>query len=154
MVKSERIELPEEVLAACAETKAEWRKSLSSHSLSRVTEGPTIAHAHAPICASIRMVRSKNSPLADPSFIITFEIRRSGCRHLEVSRKAVLAALAVLTPCEREIAILCAEGKTNAEIATAHRRSIGTIKAELHSIFKKLGVRTRTELAIVLLGGR
>ena len=31
VVKSARVELPEEVLAACSEMKAEWRKSLANH---------------------------------------------------------------------------------------------------------------------------
>jgi DNA-binding NarL/FixJ family response regulator len=152
VVKAERVEPPEEVLAACSEMKAEWRKSLSSDNLRGSATERTIAHASAPISANVRMTRSESTPLADPGFLITFEIRRSGRPHLSISREPVLATLTPLTPREREIAILCGEGMTNAEIAAASSRSVGTIKAELHSVFKKLGVRTRTELAVTLRG--
>ena len=98
------------------------------------------------------MTRSESTRLADPGFLITFENKRSGSPNLSISREPVLAALTPLTPREREIAILCGEGMTNAEIAAAGCRSVGTIKAELHSVFKKLGVHTRTELAVTLHG--
>ena len=152
VVKSERTELPEEVLAACSEMKAEWRKSLAKHNLRGSATERTIAHIRAPISANVRMTRSESTPLADPGFLITFENKRSGSPNLSISREPVLAALTPLTPREREIAILCGEGMTNAEIAAAGSRSVGTIKAELHSVFKKLGVRTRTELAVTLRG--
>jgi DNA-binding CsgD family transcriptional regulator len=151
-VKSERVEPPEEVLAACSEMKAEWRKSLASHNLRGPATERTIAHARASISANVRMTRSESTRLADPGFLITFEIKRGGSPHLSISREPILAALTPLTPREREIAILCGEGMTNAEIAAASCRSVGTIKAELHSVFKKLGVRTRTELAVTLRG--
>jgi DNA-binding CsgD family transcriptional regulator len=150
VVKSERIEVPEELLAACAEMKAEWRNSLKSHNLRRLTRERTIAHVRAPLSANIRMTPLETTPLIDPSFSITFEIKRYGSTHLSISRESVFAALRVLTPREREIAVLCGEGRTNVEIASAHGRSVGTIKAELHNVFKKLGVRTRTELAMTL----
>ena len=132
--------------------KAEWRKSLANHNLRRSATERTIAHIRAPISANVRMTRSESTPLADPGFLITFENKRSGSPNLSISREPVLAALTPLTPREREIAILCGEGMTNAEIAAAGCRSVGTIKAELHSVFKKLGVRTRTELAVTLRG--
>jgi DNA-binding CsgD family transcriptional regulator len=152
VAKSERIELPEELLAACAEMKVEWRKSLASHNLRRHAAERTIAHVRAPLSAKICMKRLESTPLADSDFLITFQIKRNGTPYLSISREPVLAVLMVLTPREREIAILCGEGRTNAEIAAVHGRSVGTIKAELHSVFKKLGVRTRTELAMTLRG--
>lgn len=49
-----------------------------------------------------------------------------------------------LTPREREILELVADGKTNAEIAAALWVAPGTIRRHLENTFRKLGVHTRT----------
>ena len=49
-----------------------------------------------------------------------------------------------LTPREREVLELVAEGKTNAEIAALLWISPGTVRRHLENIFEKLGVHTRT----------
>ncbi|MDG4795722.1 AAA family ATPase [Micromonospora sp. WMMD1082] len=55
-----------------------------------------------------------------------------------------------LTPQERQIAILAAEGLTNAEIAEKLYLSFRTVRTHLYHIFPKLGVTSRTELATVM----
>jgi DNA-binding CsgD family transcriptional regulator len=52
-----------------------------------------------------------------------------------------------LTPAERRVASLVADGKTNREIATALFLSERTVASHLTHIYAKLGVRSRTELA-------
>jgi DNA-binding CsgD family transcriptional regulator len=52
-----------------------------------------------------------------------------------------------LTPTEAQIARLVAEGKTNREVAEALFVSVHTVEANLKRIYRKLGVRSRTELA-------
>lgn len=52
-----------------------------------------------------------------------------------------------LTPREREILDLVAEGKTNAEIAEALWVSRGTVRKHLDNVYAKLGVHTRTAAA-------
>lgn len=49
-----------------------------------------------------------------------------------------------LTPREREVLELVAEGRTNAEIGAALWISPGTVRRHLENIFEKLGVHTRT----------
>ncbi len=49
---------------------------------------------------------------------------------------------------ERQIVLLVREAKANKEIAAELCLSEGTIKEYLHHIFRKLGVRNRTELAL------
>jgi DNA-binding CsgD family transcriptional regulator len=49
-----------------------------------------------------------------------------------------------LTPREREVLELVAEGKTNTEIAVLLWISPGTVRKHLENIFEKMGVHTRT----------
>jgi DNA-binding CsgD family transcriptional regulator len=52
-----------------------------------------------------------------------------------------------LTPAERRVAILVAEGRTNREVAAALFLGERTVASHLTHIYAKLGVRSRTELA-------
>ena len=58
------------------------------------------------------------------------------------------SSLPALTPRERELVELVRQGLRNREIAAKVGVTEGTVKVYLHSIFDKLGVATRTELAI------
>jgi DNA-binding CsgD family transcriptional regulator len=55
-----------------------------------------------------------------------------------------------LTPQELEIALAVARGATNREVATALYVSPKTIEVHLTRVFRKLGVRSRTELATLI----
>jgi DNA-binding CsgD family transcriptional regulator len=64
-----------------------------------------------------------------------------------LSRTGVRAAEpASLSPTERRIADLVAEGRTNREVADALFVSVKTVEANLSRVYHKLGVRSRTEL--------
>src|SRR5207253_9317007 len=52
-----------------------------------------------------------------------------------------------LTPTERRIADLVAEGKTNKEVASVLVVADRTVESALTQIYRKLDVRSRTELA-------
>jgi DNA-binding CsgD family transcriptional regulator len=52
-----------------------------------------------------------------------------------------------LTPTERQVAQLAADGKTNREVAAALFMSEHTVNANLKRVYSKLGLRSRTELA-------
>ena len=52
-----------------------------------------------------------------------------------------------LTAAERRVAVLVAEGRTNAEVAAALFLADRTVASHLTRIYAKLGVRSRTELA-------
>jgi DNA-binding NarL/FixJ family response regulator len=58
--------------------------------------------------------------------------------------------MVTLTAREAEVAELVGAGATNAEIARALYMSLGTVKTHLRQIYSKLGVRNRTQLAILL----
>jgi DNA-binding CsgD family transcriptional regulator len=52
-----------------------------------------------------------------------------------------------LTPTEEKVARLVATGRTNREVAVELFVSVHTVEANLKRIFRKLGIRSRTELA-------
>ena len=58
-----------------------------------------------------------------------------------------------LTPSERRIAALVAEGKTNREVAAELVISVRTVESALSQVYRKLDVRSRTELARKLTAG-
>ena len=57
--------------------------------------------------------------------------------------------LAALAPRERQIAAQVGRGLRNREIADALAMSEGTVKVYLHTIYQKLGIKNRTELALI-----
>jgi DNA-binding CsgD family transcriptional regulator len=56
-------------------------------------------------------------------------------------------AEAELSESERRVAALAAEGRSNKEIAAALYLSVRTVETHLTHIYRKLGLRSRTELA-------
>jgi DNA-binding CsgD family transcriptional regulator len=52
-----------------------------------------------------------------------------------------------LTSAERRVAALVVEGRTNREVAAQLFTTVATVEAHLTRIYRKLGVRSRTELA-------
>jgi DNA-binding CsgD family transcriptional regulator len=57
-----------------------------------------------------------------------------------------------LTPSERSVADLAAAGRSNREIADQLVLSVRTVESHLASVYRKLGVRSRVQLAPVLTG--
>ncbi len=66
---------------------------------------------------------------------------------VELERVAPGRATGVLTEDEARIAALVAEGRRNREIAADLYVSVATVEAHLTRIYRKLGVRSRTELS-------
>lgn len=69
-----------------------------------------------------------------------------------VVAKNKTASQEVLTEREREIASLIRAGLRNKVIAEKCGLTEGTVKVHLHSIFQKLGVKSRAELIVSTLG--
>ena len=55
-----------------------------------------------------------------------------------------------LTPRERDVLALLAQGESNKRIAAALNLSIGTVKGYVSAIFEKLGVDDRTQAALLV----
>ena len=69
-------------------------------------------------------------------------------------RSPVFAALERLTPREREVLDALASGGTNKEIALALGITPGTVKTHVERLIGKLGVRDRTQAAVIAVEHR
>jgi DNA-binding NarL/FixJ family response regulator len=60
------------------------------------------------------------------------------------------AALATLTPREREVALAIAQGQTNAEVGARLFMGVATVKAHISHILTKLQLVNRTQIALLV----
>ncbi len=108
--------------------------------------------------AAMKLLRSRDDPPFDPHDIAALTL---------IQPLAELAYAAVLEPAPRlaneraladsgphpreiEVARLAALGRTNDEIARTLMISVATAKRHLATIYRRLGVRSRTELTVLL----
>jgi DNA-binding CsgD family transcriptional regulator len=75
----------------------------------------------------------------------------AGKARQELSKIAVRGPVGGLTETEYRVAALVAEGRTNREIASAMFVTRNTVQTHIRHVFQKLGVRSRTELAVHVL---
>jgi DNA-binding CsgD family transcriptional regulator len=78
-------------------------------------------------------------------------LRRRGDAHALIGRE--VDAASSLTPREREVLALVAQGMTNPEIASALLIAPGTVRKHLDNVYRKLGVRGRAEAVAVCGAG-
>jgi DNA-binding NarL/FixJ family response regulator len=69
-------------------------------------------------------------------------------------RDRAQTALARLSPGERDVALLVAQGRTNQEIGTALRMSTATVKAYVSRILTKLELTNRVQVALLVHDAR
>jgi len=67
-----------------------------------------------------------------------------------MSERSVWAERDVLTPREREVAVLAARGLSNREIANVCFVSVRTVENQLSRVYAKLALGRRDELAFAL----
>ncbi|HET8651868.1 MAG TPA: LuxR C-terminal-related transcriptional regulator [Gaiellaceae bacterium] len=65
-------------------------------------------------------------------------------------RRIALSGVDSLTPSERRVAQMAAEGQTNREVAQALFVSPKTVEVHLSSVYRKLGIRSRSQLPVAL----
>ena len=74
------------------------------------------------------------------------ELAASGAR----PRRTALSGVAALTPSEERVARLAADGMTNREVAQQLFVTPKTVEVHLSNAYRKLGIRSRRELADAL----
>ena len=99
----------------------------------------------ADIVAAVRRV-ALGEPMLSPS--VTSRLIAVATRQGEGSRqRTARALLARLTDREREVATAVAEGLSNAEIAESLHLGLATVKTHVGSVFAKLEVTNRVQVA-------
>jgi DNA-binding CsgD family transcriptional regulator len=78
------------------------------------------------------------------------ELQATGAR----PRSLVLVGAEALTPSERRVCDLVAEGHSNPEVAQRLFVTRGTVEAHLRSAYRKLHISSRTQLGRALVGGQ
>lgn len=71
----------------------------------------------------------------------------------ELDRAAPGRSAGELTPAERRVAALGARGLKNREIAGRLYMGVATVEAHLTRIYRKLGIRSRSELVRLVMDG-
>lgn len=74
----------------------------------------------------------------------------SGCLPLSQSEQQLMAGIASLTPQQYLVLTMLAEGLLNKQIAYELDVTEATIKAHMTAIFRKLGVRSRTQAVLAI----
>lgn len=102
------------------------------------------------LVAAVRMVRSGDallSPAITRRLVKRHAVRRD--TETEPEPMALNAELAALTPREREVMVLVAQGLSNAELAAHLHLSETTVKTHVSRILAKLGLRDRVQAVVV-----
>ena len=127
--------------SACA-----WRRRAAASATANACGAPAAAYRPAPSCA--RRSPSSSACAARPgSSAPRASCGRAARRCAHAGREGPIDEL---TPQELQVATLAAAGLSNKEAAARLFLSVKTIEAHLHRTYRKLGVRSRAELAPLL----
>lgn len=95
-------------------------------------------------------VREDGAVPQPPSPGVLLDLVLDDVRYLLVWERS--SEMQLLSPRERQVAQMVAEGRTNHAIGSALEISVWTVSTHLRRIFAKLGVATRAEMVAHLLG--
>lgn len=130
-------QLPARIDAACAELGGGG--------------GGRIAHDAIPrLEAKIEISRPGGNAFVKPGFWVTFACDRTLDGADAELKPEALQCLQALSPSERRVARLVAEGLRNQQVAERLGKSPRTVDFQLNTIYRKLGIGGRTELTRLL----
>lgn len=136
--------VPPDLLTVIDEMRGEWTTALREDPGPAVFRERVVPHpSESGMRALISMTALRSPHFGRPSFVVRFATDHRG-------PDGALSALTRLTPREQALVKLVCEGQSNQEIADAVGRAVNTVKSELHSIFKKLGIPSRARLMALL----
>ncbi|TAL08603.1 MAG: response regulator transcription factor [Nitrospirae bacterium] len=140
-----------EIRAACAATKVLF---LTSYSEDDAVLSSVVAGASGYLLKEIgggALVRAIESVAAGQSILDAAVTNRVLARMRDISHEDESDKGKFLSPQEKKVLSLVAEGKTNKEIAAALDLSDKTVKNYLSNIFQKLQVSRRTQAAAIFI---
>ncbi len=126
--------------AAGASTRARLSCAPTLASTERLDDARARLATQAGDCWDAAWAQGEQTALADA---IAYARRGRGRR-----RRSTTGGWPSLTDTERDVALLAASGKTNPQIAEQLFIARGTVKMHLSSVYRKLDVANRTELAV------
>ncbi|MBI4626057.1 MAG: helix-turn-helix transcriptional regulator [Verrucomicrobia bacterium] len=137
--------LPPEVVAGCEQL------------LERADGGPArtgetrVIHPSIPgLTATISLRAPLKGPWSCFTFVVTFCSAPVADDSSGQGRPAALRLLNLLTVSERQVALLVAGGERNHDVARRLGKSLRTVEFQLNAIYRKLGIRGRTQLTRLL----
>jgi DNA-binding CsgD family transcriptional regulator len=144
-----KISVPNEILALIPRLKPRIESAkLARPGPLRPVEFETLLHPDIPgLFAKIYFIPSKSLTISRGRFLVQLYYDRGVQAQ---SPASAYAKLSRLSRTEREVALQAAKGLSNIEIAEMLRKSPGTVKIQLSEVFKKLRLKSRTQLANVL----
>ncbi len=141
--------VPPALARACAEMRGAWAAAGGARR-GQAQAPRVLSVAGLGLHAQLAVRALGANPLLQPAFQVQLDYRRPrGDRHRPLSPGQV-ALLARLSKREREVAMRVREGLRTGEIAAELGRSPHTIKVQISSIFAKLGVASRSRVAMLL----
>lgn len=151
---SDALNLPSALAAECQGLHDEWHALMRSDpDTSGVRRHRRIVHPRVPgLTALITMVTPSTAGLTEPTFVLELDRRVHGVS-LETPDPS-LPFVQRLTPAERAVALVLADGLSNQQIADQLGKSVNAVKFILHRIYEKSGVPNRAALVAVLRSRR
>ncbi|MBO0985142.1 LuxR family transcriptional regulator [Rathayibacter sp. SD072] len=120
----------------------------SAHPTRTLEEAAALAHAHDSFGVLALLPADRRRRVAD-------ELASLGDHGIaRILRDSDAPRASDLSPVHREIAFSAAQGATLADIADERGVSVNTVKTQLRTVYRRLGVRSRSELAAALDGVR
>ncbi len=138
------VELPPDLVRATTQIRRSWEEAVREDNYEIFGEPLVLTHAaNSEMQASVRPVLPTEAASFEPGLVIQFVIPTSV--HSEAAQ--AMSAIGLLTATEREVSRLAASGHDNQDIAASLGITVNTVRAHLRSVFRKLGINTRSRLA-------
>jgi DNA-binding CsgD family transcriptional regulator len=148
---SRSFRLPPEIVAALGHLSAP-PASPDLDAASPSHAGVRLSHPEIPgLFAKIDHAQTIKGPWGRPGFWVTFAMNRGTVATDAALRPEATTLMQLLSPSERQVALLVSRGQRNQEIAQQLGKSLRTVEFQLNIIYRKLGVTSRTQLMRALL---
>ena len=142
--------IPQVVRELCDELKTTWNQPFTQRRRVVKNGDFTVMDPSLPgFRVSVRCVQPNQMAIGMPRLAIAFEDLQGSAVHSPSGAES-LPHVSRLSLREREVASLVCEGESNKEIAADLGKSVLTVKAQLQSIYQKLGVPGRGRLMQLL----